>query len=923
MSTACRTIYPAARSRAGTSALWISLLLGVVACNGSGGGSPPEIGIAQEPTVGTADSLPGVVVAITKVHNEAGATGNFKVGQKLTVDFTVKRADGQALELANIPRGSIMVSGPTSNYQRVIAAQSDLITASKKTALGAYSYTFAAPLPERYLPPLNDTTALTDGELTDQPLLSGTYTVGIELRKDYTVNGAVVHDPGNATADFLVGTATVIEHRELVTLANCNQCHENLRVHGDNRNNIENCLLCHTAGAEDRNTPTVAGGTPGVTIDFRVMIHKIHSGKHLPSVLGVATNSDGTRNYAAGAKPYEMIGYGDSVVDFSDITWPAWPSFYTPMPRDAGYTLLASGNQSLENTMRQAPVECDKCHGDPDGAGPLPAPAQGDSIYTNPSRVVCSSCHDDWDPSNPYTSNTATMPAQPDDGACKQCHRESGTALDVRDAHKHPLKDATMAAGLHFAISSVTDVGGNGNGKFDAGEKVGITFQVVDDEGTPIAASSLSRIEAILSGPTENPQMLVNMRFAQAYFTGTGPYTVNMPALYWYEPIGTSTGSLETFSTSSPQWNVTGAATVLLRRTGTGNSTTLDANAPVAQNYIDVASGTGSLFVKDNYIVIEDAVLGRREYMRVQWVDGDRLWFGNQFRTTYKPGLKVAHAAGSTVDVATTASISAANYSVDGLTGLITEVTEFGNGEILANYTGDFVVPSVYPGALMESPVNGEDWGDWLGLPILSGTYTLDMHGARQFVVTRSAENTTYTEGADATYERLLFGDATEVTVTERVVGQEACNVCHENIQFHGGSRRGFNVCIQCHGTAGAELAPVYENPVTGHFGASVEFRYFLHTAHNGVFPDMPGGVKDCTKCHGADNTAWTLPAERLHPSQTVPTRSWRAACSSCHDSSAQVAHIDANTSPSGAEACTICHGVGDELNVRTVHTVR
>ena len=70
------------------------------------------------------------------------------------------------------------------------------------------------------------------------------------------------------------------------------------------------------------------------------------------------------------------------------------------------------------------------------------------------------------------------------------------------------------------------------------------------------------------------------------------------------------------------------AATVLLRRTGTGNSTTLDANAPAAQNYIDVAAGTGSLFVKDNYIVIEDAVVGRREYMRVQYVDGDRLWFG-------------------------------------------------------------------------------------------------------------------------------------------------------------------------------------------------------------------------------------------------------------------------------------------------------
>ncbi len=922
MSTACRLSLPA-RARAGTSALWISLLLGVAACNSGGGGSAPEIGVAPDPVVGAADSLPGVVVAITSVRGGTGTNGNFKVGDSITVDFTLNRNDGVALELSKMSRGGIMVSGPTANYQRVIASQADLITAAKKTALGAYSYTFSQAIPERYLAPLNDTAALTDGEMTDLPLLSGTYTVGIELRKDYALDGGLIRDPGNTTADFLIGDASTLEHRETVTLANCNQCHEQLRAHGDNRNNITNCLLCHTSGAEDRNTATVAGGTPGVAIDFKVMIHKIHAGKYLPSVLGVGTNPDGSRNYAVTKKPYEMIGYGDSLIDFSAIVWPAWPSFYTAMPRDAGFTLLSSTNQSLENLLRRAPVECDKCHGDPDGAGPLAAPAQGDLIYTQPTRAACSSCHDDWDPNLPYTSNTSTMPVQPDDSACKNCHRESGTALDVRDAHTHPLKDSTLAAGLHFAISTVTDVGGNGNGKFDAGEKVGITFQVLNDEGTPIAASTLSRIEAVLSGPTENPQMLVNMRFAPAYFTGTGPYTVNMPALYFYEPIGTSTAALETFTTSSPQWNVTGAATVLLRRTGTGNSTTLDANAPVAQNYIDVAAGTGSLFVKDNYIVIEDAVVGRREYMRVQYVDGDRLWFGNQFRTTYKPGLKVAHAAGSTVAVATTASIAAANYSVDGLTGLITELTEFGSGEILANYTGDFVVPSVYPGALMESPTLGEDWGDWLGLPVLSGTYTFDLHGARQFVTTRSGENTTYTEGADATYQRVLFGDATEIAVTERVVGQDACNTCHENIQFHGGSRRGFNVCIQCHGTAGAELGPVYENPTTGHYGDSVEFRNFLHNAHKEVFPDMPGGVKDCTKCHGADNTAWTLPAERLHPQQTVPTRSWRAACGSCHDSAAQLAHIDANTSPSGAEACTICHGEGDELNVRTKHTVR
>ena len=34
------------------------------------------------------------------------------------------------------------------------------------------------------------------------------------------------------------------------------------------------------------------------------MIHKIHDGAHLPSVLGVGTNADGTRSYAATPVPY-------------------------------------------------------------------------------------------------------------------------------------------------------------------------------------------------------------------------------------------------------------------------------------------------------------------------------------------------------------------------------------------------------------------------------------------------------------------------------------------------------------------------------------------------------------------------------------------------------------------------------------------
>jgi len=894
--------------------------LAAAACNSSSD-SPRPIGTAPEPVVGANDPLPGVVVAIEAVRGRN--SGRARVGDRLQVDFTVRTDGGAPLELSTMARGAIMVSGPTSNYQRVIASQADVLARSRKRALGSYTYEFAVPIPATYLAPLNDTPLLTEGEWTGEPLISGTYTVGLELRKDYTIQDVVYRDPGNATRDFLLGDATTLEPRELVTLANCNQCHTELRAHGDNRNQITNCLLCHTSGAEDRNNPAVAGGTPGVAIDFKVMIHKIHSGKHLPSVLGVTTTSTGARDYSATPVPYRLVGFGNAIHDYSSVTWPAWPSFYSPMPRDLGFTTLTSQQQSRENLMRQGPAECGKCHGDPDGDGPLPAPAQGEEIWARPTIAACQSCHDDWIPDHPYTANGQTMPIQRDNAACTECHRVSGTPLDVIDAHRHPLVDPDVVAGLVFNVTAVADVGGTSNGRFEAGEKVQITMQAVDGNNNPVALSSLSRIETVLSGPTVNPQMVSYQRVPPAAFTGTGPFTFFVPDQVYYESIGISDSNPNIFSTArTPHWAVSGAATSLLRVTGTGVSTTLAATAERTQNYIDVAAGAGASFTKDDFIIIDDASPGLREFLRIQWVDGDRFWFGSQFRTTYKPNLLRAHATGASVTKVETTLVPTSSYTLNPTTGVVTENVEFGDGEILASYTTDFVVPEVYPGALDDSPVLGEDWGDWTGLPMLDGTYTLDVHGARSVLVTRSGEETRYTEGADSTIRNLLFGSATTIVEVQRV-DAESCYACHDSLQFHGGSRRSLEACLSCHGTAGVENTLVYENQTTGNpLGTTVEFRHWLHAAHKDVFPAMVGGVQDCAKCHG-NNTVWQLPAQRLHPQQNTMTRSWYVACSSCHTDSAARAHMDVNTSVTGAESCSVCHGANDPLSVLRVHQIK
>ena len=951
------------RSPARLLPLYLALTTAVAwsSCNSSNNSAPP-IGIADEPVVAATDKLPGVVIAIENVRgrdlNDRG-----EIGQFLTVDFTVKTDAGAPLELSTLARGAIMVSGPTFNYQRVIASQGDVRERATKRALGAYRYTFTVPVPATYEAPYNDTTDITEGELTGQALLSGTYTVALELRKDYTVDGTTYRDPGNATRDFLIGSATTIESREVVSLANCNQCHGELRGHGDNRNNITNCLVCHTTGAEDKNVASAAGGTPGAAIDFKVMIHKIHAGKHLPSVNGVTTNPDGTRNYSATPRPYQLVGFNNNVTDYSSIAFPRWPSLAYPMPADLGYGVLPPGSRSLEDTIRSAPVDCAACHGDPDGDGPLPAPAQGDLAYTQPTVSACNSCHDDWNPDHMYSSNGQTMPAERDNSTCKECHRVSGLPLDIRDAHNHPLSDPTFADGLRFAITGATDAGGDGDGTFDEGERVAITMTVKDGNGVAVPVTSLSRIEAVINGPTSNPN-LVHYVVVPVTAIGSGPeYTFNLPQRVYYEPAGISdNGTLnETFPTSrAPHWNVSGAKTELLLRTGTGAGSTLAADATIHQNYLDLATGGGANFANNDYIVIEDADSVRREFLKVQRVEGDRLWFSSAYSQNYAPGVRRPHLLGSSVDAIIVprdgtgkeVTIPSSQWSLDTTTGLVTETTEFGAGEVLVTYTSDFLVPANYTGALNESPDLGQSWGDWIGLPILSGTYNIGGFGRRDLPfevnVGGVTESTLYREAGDVGHLAVRFGSAGDLEVINRIDGAQSCVACHTDIQFHGGGRRGYETCILCHGTAGSEDASryVYANGAAT-TGVTIDFRTMLHKIHQGKelsagasyqvagfggtphsyehvgFPLMPGGTSNCTSCHGEDSTAWVEPAERTHPDATFPTRSWRAACASCHDTTPALAHIDANTAPSGAEACAVCHGIGKDNDVRSAHLVK
>jgi hypothetical protein len=391
-------------------------------------------------------------------------------------------------------------------------------------------------------------------------------------------------------------------------------------------------------------------------------------------------------------------------------------------------------------------------------------------------------------------------------------------------------------------------------------------------------------------------------------------------------------------------------------RTAFGATTNLASAAAAPQNFIDVDDTTG--FARDDFLVIDDGVGPKEEYLRIQFVDGERLWFSSPQTPSYPPGLTHNHAAGAQVRKVQLASkVKGVDFALDPASGAITELTEFGAGNaVVVSYTSDFLLPRTYPLALNDSPDLDETWGEWSGKDLVSGTYRVELTGYVDLVFQSVGENNPYRAVSNPAGLDILVGSTSVTEPYSLISSGENCYACHQDMYFHDGIYRGFDTCIACHGTAGSEDRPRYvaaNAPATA--GVTVNFRTLLHQIHMGsklvhastfttvsdgpapypdnftlrtfdhvLFPAQSGGAAQCAKCHGATNDAWKTAALRDHPTQQgLPVREWRAVCAACHDSTGTQAHIATQTSGAGEEACVVCHDPGNLLSVETVHKTR
>jgi OmcA/MtrC family decaheme c-type cytochrome len=220
--------------------------------------------------------------------------------------------------------------------------------------------------------------------------------------------------------DVLVGSATSYETRDLITNESCNKCHRMVWMHGDQRTNVEDCVLCHTRGAEDRNSsfwkadPTAAWNdstvaqaddpTPGRALDFREMIHAIHNGANL-------------------TQDYTILGYpaGPGVVSMCTVPGgpppPGGPATCQYAPHNFNHIVYPRFDGHTGN--------CGSCH----------STDAWQEVPTEHAARVCLSCHDSDSAASHAALNTDPVYGE----SCGVCHGPGRQAalVDVHDDHIH------------------------------------------------------------------------------------------------------------------------------------------------------------------------------------------------------------------------------------------------------------------------------------------------------------------------------------------------------------------------------------------------------------------------------------------------------------------------------------------------------
>ncbi len=191
------------------------------------------------------------------------------------------------------------------------------------------------------------------------------------------------------------------------------------------------------------------------------------------------------------------------------------------------------------------------------------------------------------------------------------------------------------------------------------------------------------------------------------------------------------------------------------------------------------------------------------------------------------------------------------------------------------------------------------------------------------------------TNYASATFDFVPNG--TGKPAPRDVVRDADCNKCHDQMNFHGGSRVGVAICIMCH-------QPQTVDPNTGN---TLDFKVFIHALHMGAdLPTVVAGGKYQIYGHNGytDYSTVHFPSTSLYEpldcaatchnpkNGAAQTNAWltnpnRAACGSCHNNvnfATGLNHV--NLPQVDDNQCAQCHNPQGEsefdASIMGAHTV-
>lgn len=385
------------------------------------------------PTI-TSVNLDGPPVIEFQVSDELGlpVTG-FRQGDNVSISFTVsKLAPGSRGETS---RWRTYIRG---SDEGVAGAQATTYSGGKLEDLGGGNYRFTF---DKALPDISGVAFRSDL----------THRVGMEIRDPVILGEEVPGEDAVFDIQPSTGNTSGIEQRKIVKQESCANCHgtEEFAFHGGPRQSVDYCVTCHQPGSRDVGS--------GNTMDFRVMIHKIHFGENLTNL------------------PYTFCGFGCENFgappdDFSHVAFP----------------------QDIRN--------CTNCH-DPED----PETPQAVNVNNRATAAACTSCHDDLASDyNGLTNANGNHPAlaQPNEN-CVECHSEGGLVASILKSHEIPSQQA--AKRFSYNILNVTNSG--------PGQSPVITFSVTDPtngdasydlENDPEFTGSGARLAMAISWPNND-----------------------------------------------------------------------------------------------------------------------------------------------------------------------------------------------------------------------------------------------------------------------------------------------------------------------------------------------------------------------------------------------------------------------------------